>query len=135
MTMSVCVSTVIVALLLIFGRFIAGAFTETQEVIDMTMRMLWILALGYMTFSVANVLWGVVRGAGDAISPLWASVFNSVIIRLPTAYLFVYLLARPEALMFSLATAWTANMVLAIIVFRIGKWRTKGLVQRVESKS
>ena len=128
--MIICTSAVTVVTILILGRFIAGAFTETQEVIDLTMRMLWILALGYIAFSVANVLWGVVRGAGDAISPLWASIFNSVIIRLPTAYLFVYLMARPEALMFSLASAWTVNMILSIIVFRIGKWRTKGLVHR-----
>ena len=123
-------SIVMVTAILVFGRFIAGAFTETQEVIDLTMRMLWILAFGYMAFSVANILWGVVRGAGDAISPLWASIFNSIIIRLPTAYLFVYLIGRPEALMYSLLAAWTANMLLAVIVFRIGKWRTKGLVQR-----
>jgi len=123
-------SAVMVTVVLILGRFIARAFTDTPEIIELTMRMLWILALGYIAFSVANVLWGVVRGAGDAISPLWASIFNSVIIRLPTAYLLVYLLARPEALMLSLASTWTANMVLSIIVFRMGKWRTKGLVHR-----
>jgi len=122
-------SVIMITVVLLFGRFIAGAFTETQQVIDLTMRMLWILALGYIAFSVANILWGVIRGAGDAISPLWASVFNSVVIRLPTAYLLVYLMGRPEALMLSLASTWTFNMILSMIVFRIGKWRTKGLVQ------
>ena len=128
--MSMSVSTVLVILMLTFGRFIAGAFTETQEVIDLTMRMLWILALGYIAFSANIVLWGVIRGAGDAISPLWASVFNSVIIRLPTAFLFVYLLGRPEALMLSLVSAWVFNLFIAIFVYRRGKWRTKGLIKK-----
>jgi len=123
-------ATIIVVAILIFGRYIAGMFTDTQEVLDLTMRMLWILALGYISFSVSNVLWGLIRGAGDAISPLWASVINSVIIRLPTAYLFVHLIGRPEALMLSLVTSWGVGLIFAIIIFRVGKWRTKGIVQK-----
>jgi Na+-driven multidrug efflux pump len=127
---SVCSSIVLVAVILAFGEFVAGWFTETQEVIDLTMRMLWILAFGYITFSASNVLWGLIRGAGDAISPLWASVINSVIIRLPSAYLLVHLMGRPDALMYSLVTSWSFGLLFAIIIFRIGKWRTKGLVHK-----
>jgi len=127
---SVGTSLVLVTIMLLFGRYIAGAFTETQEVVDLTMRMLWILAIGYISFSAANVLWGVIRGAGDAISPLWAAVINSIVIRLPSAYLLVYLIGRPEALMYSLVTSWTFGLLFAIIIFRIGKWRSKGLVKK-----
>jgi putative MATE family efflux protein len=127
--MSVGTSIVMVAVILLFGRYIAGAFTQTQEAVDLTMRMLWILALGYLAFSGANVLWGVIRGAGDAISPLWASIINSIIVRLPSAYLLVYLLGRPDALMYSLVISWSFGLLYAITVYRIGKWRTKGLVQ------
>jgi len=126
--MSVGTSIVMVAVILLFGRYIAGAFTQTQEAVDLTMRMLWILALGYLAFSGANVLWGVIRGAGDAISPLWASIINSIIVRLPSAYLLVYLLGRPDALMYSLVISWSFGLLYAITVYRIGKWRTKGLV-------
>jgi len=120
----------IVVLVLLFGRYIAGMFTETPEIVDLTMRMITILVVGYIAMSAGNVLWGVIRGAGDAISPLWASVINSVIIRLPSAYLLVYLIGRPEALMYSLAASWTFGLILAVIVHRIGKWRTKGLVHK-----
>jgi len=130
---SLCTSAVLVVAVLTFGRYIAGAFTETQDVVDLTMRMLWILVPGYIAFSAANVLWGVIRGAGDAISPLWAAVINSIVIRLPTAYLLVYLLGRPEALMFSLMTSWIFGLLFAVVIFRIGKWRKKGLVQTQQS--
>jgi len=128
--MSVCTSIVLITIMLTFGRFIAGAFTQTQEAVDLTMRMLWILAFGYIAFSAANILWGVIRGAGDAISPLWASFVNSVIIRLPTAYLFVYLMGKPEALMYSLLASWTFGLLYATVIYRLGKWRSKGLVQK-----
>ena len=129
--MSVGTSIVMITIILLFGRYIAGAFTETQEAVDLTMRMLWILAVGYLAFSFANVLWGVIRGAGDAISPLWASIINSIIVRLPSAYLLVYLLGRPDALMYSLVISWTFGLLFAITVFRIGKWRSKGLVKKI----
>ena len=123
-------SAVTIAAVLIFGRYIAGMFTQTEEVVALTMRMLWILVFGYLAFTVANVLWGVIRGAGDAISPLWVAAINSVIIRLPSAYLLVHILGRPEALMLSLLITWTCNMLFGIVVYRMGKWRTKGLIHK-----
>ena len=101
----------------------------------MGVRMIMILALGYITLSAGNVFWGVIRGAGDAISPLWASFINSVIIRLPSAYLLVYLLGEPEALMYSLTASWMFGLLLAVIVHRRGKWRTKGLVRQSHNES
>lgn len=123
---------VVVVLILLFGRYIAGMFTETAEIVDLTMRMIVILVIGYFAMSASNVLWGVIRGAGDAVSPLWASFINSVIIRLPSAYLLVHLMGRPEAIMYSLTASWTFGFVLAVIIHRRGKWRTKGLVHKKE---
>jgi hypothetical protein len=37
--------------------------------------------------------------------------------------------------MFSLLIAWTTNMTLAIIVYRIGKWRNKGIVVSANSEN
>lgn len=133
--MAILVSLVLLAGILTFGRYIAGAFTETQEVIDLTMRMLWILALGYLAFSGNIVIWGVIRGAGDAMSPLWGALINSVVIRLPSAFLFVHLMGTPEALMLSLLASWVSNLIISIIVLRIGKWRTKGLIPHRNQES
>jgi len=123
-------SIIIVAAILLFGEYIAGLFTQTELIVKTTMRMLWILAAGYISLAIANVFWGMIRGAGDAISPLWASLINSVIIRLPTAYILVHLINRPEALMISLLASWMCGLVFALIIFRIGKWRNKGIVKR-----
>ncbi|MCL2171291.1 MAG: MATE family efflux transporter [Defluviitaleaceae bacterium] len=127
--MAAVTAIILVGIILIFGRPIAGLFTNTGDVIDTSQRMLRILAPGYVAFSIAMVYMGAVRGAGDAISPFWASIVNTIVIRVPSAYLFVHLMGRPEALMYSLLAAWTVNMILSITVYRIGKWRKSGIVK------
>jgi putative MATE family efflux protein len=119
---------VILSLILLFGHHVAGAFTQTQEVVDMSVRMLRILAPGYLALSISMVFWGVIRGAGDAISPLWGAIAIVAVIRVPSAYLLVHYLGVPEALMFSMLLGWLSNLTMAILIFRRGKWREKSLV-------
>jgi putative MATE family efflux protein len=126
--MSFVTTIIFISIILFFGQQIAGAFTETQEVIDLTIRMLWILSLGFVAFSVNIVLWGTIRGAGDAISPLWGALINTVVVRVPTAFLFVHLMGTPEAIMYSLLAAWVSNLFISIVIYRRGKWRTKSII-------
>ena len=126
--MSAGIALVMIVLVLLLAEFIAGTFTDTREVIDVSRRMLLILSPGYVALSLAMVYWGTVRGAGDAISPLWASFINTVLVRVPAAYLFVHWFGVPEAIMYGLLVAWISNVFLAYGVYRIGKWRKKGLV-------
>ena len=127
--MAISVAVILVTGILLFAGIIARSFTDTIEVTELSTRMLRILAPGHIALSVAMVLWGAVRGAGDAISPLWAALINTMVIRVPAAYLFVHLIGEPEAIMYGLLASWTVNMFLALTVYRIGKWRTKGIVK------
>jgi len=129
------VALVLMLIILVFARQISGLFTQTEAVLDMSVLFLRILALGYLTFSVNMVLWGAIRGAGDAMTPMWASIINTIVIRVPVAYLLVYLIGQPVALMYSLLIAWVTNTVLAIIAYRRGKWRTTGIVKREENSA
>ena len=130
MIMATSIAAIIVTIILLFGHHIAGAFTDTQEVIDLSMRMLRILAIGYVIFAANMVFWGVIRGAGDAVTPLWCSVINTVFIRVPSAFLFVHFIGSPEALFFSLLMGWTTYAILGALVFRFGRWRSKGLIKK-----
>lgn len=122
---------VLLSLILLFGHHVAGAFTQTREVIDLSIRMLRILALGYLALSIGMVFWGVIRGAGDAMSPLWGAVAIVAVVRVPTAYLFVHYFGVPEAIMFSMLIGWISNFSIALYVYRRGKWREKGLIRHV----
>ena len=120
---------IMVTMIWIFGRQIASMFTQTNEVLAMSIRFLRILTTGYLAFSVNMVLLGAIRGAGDAITPLWVAFVNTFVIRVPAAYLLVHFLGDPVALIYSLLLAWTTNTLLTFIAYRVGNWRTKGLIK------
>ena len=127
--MAVGTTLVLVMVIVFLGRFIAGVFTQTQEIIDLTAIWLRLLAIGFIPFSLSNVLWGTIRGAGDAISPLWGAAINSVFIRLPAAFILVEIIGEPVALIYSTLLAWTGTTLISIIVYKMGRWRTKGIIR------
>ena len=131
--MAAGVAFIMVMGILLFGRQIAGLFTQTEYVLDMSVRFIRILAFGYLAFSVCMVLWGTIRGSGDAITPMWASLLNTALIRVPLAYLLVHILDDPVALIYSLLISWTTITILSGVSYRIGRWRTAGLVKKTEA--
>ena len=127
-------STAITLILLFLSPVLFGFFTKTPELIDLAVRMIRIMAVGYICISVTQVLGGVMRGAGDTVSPMWISIISTIVIRVPTAYILAHLTksaefphGQPIALFGSLMISWVLGMVLSIIVFAIGKWKKKML--------
>ncbi|MCF6463093.1 MATE family efflux transporter, partial [Clostridium sp. Cult1] len=88
---AVGVSTTITILILIFGKHLMGVFTNTKELVDLSMHMMRILAAGYIAMAITQCLSGVMRGAGDTITPMWISLITTVVIRVPVAYGLAYL--------------------------------------------
>jgi Na+-driven multidrug efflux pump len=124
------VSIVLVAALLLFGKYLFGIFTTTTELIDLAGQMMRIMAAGYVAISITQVLGGVMRGCGDTVTPMWISILNTVVLRLPTAYALAYFTrsaqwpnGHPFALSTSLLIAWVMGMVLSVLAFRYGKTR------------
>ena len=123
--------------LLLFGRYMFALFTDTQELIDLAMRMMQILAFGYIAIAVSQVLGGVMRGAGDTVTPMWISLFTTICLRVPLAYCLAWFTrceawpnGRPEALFFSLLIPWVLGAVISSVAYRRGGWR-KALDQPV----
>ena len=129
-------SAAITAVLLLFGRHLFSLFTDTPALIDLANRMIRLMAVGYICISVTQVLGGVMRGAGDTTTPMWVSMISTILIRVPVAYGLAYLTRTPEfphgqpiALFSSLMISWTLGMVISIIVFSVGKWKKKMILQ------
>ncbi|WP_346920502.1 MATE family efflux transporter [Clostridium sp. UBA7339] len=132
---AVGVSTVITILILIFGKYLMGVFTDTAELVDLSMHMMRILAVGYIAMAVTQSLSGVMRGAGDTMTPMWISLITTVILRVPVAYGIAYLTrsaayptGRPESTFISLLVSWTLGAIVTTVFFKRGKWRNKGFV-------
>ncbi len=128
------VSVILVAAILLFGRALMGMFTSTQEVIDYSMKMMQIMAVGYVAMAVTQTLSGSMRGAGDTITPMWISIITTVVTRMPLAYLLAYLTrseinpnGNPNSLYISLMVSWLLGALLTSIMYRLGKWKTKGI--------
>ena len=128
--MAVGLSCVITVGILFFGRYLFGVFTTTAELITLASRMMAIMAAGYIGVAFTQVYGGVMRGAGDTMTPMWISMITTVVMRVPLAYIFAYFShsdiwphGRPESLSFSLLISWLAGAVISYAAYRHGKWR------------
>lgn len=126
------VSTVVTSVILIFGKYLMGIFTNTPELVNLSMNIMRILALGYIVMAVLQSLSGVMRGAGDTVTPMWISIFQTVLFRMPLAYLLCWLTRTPEApngnwvcLPVSLLLAWVTGTLITCFFYIRGGWKKK----------
>lgn len=127
-------SAAITGLILLFGPHLMSIFTDTKELAELSASMMRILALGYIAMAVTQSLSGVMRGAGDTMTPMWISMMTTVIIRVPLVYGLVYLTKTPElpqgryeSLWISLLCAWLLGALITFIFYRLGRWKKKAL--------
>jgi len=130
--MAVGFAAAVTGILLLGGHVLFDLFTDTQSLMDLAVRMMRILALGYLCMAVTQVLGGVMRGCGDTVTPMWISLVTTIVLRIPVAYGLAYLTrcaeypnGRPEALFTSLLVSWSMGALISALVFRKGTWRKK----------
>lgn len=127
-------SAVITALILMFGRYLMAIFTSTEELVLLSANMMKILAAGYIAMAVTQSLSGVMRGAGDTVTPMWISMITTVVIRVPLAYGIAFLTRTPEmpqgsytCIWISLLCSWVLGAVITAFCYRLGRWKKKAL--------
>ena len=129
------ISTILTVLILLFGRYLMGIFTTTESLISLSNNMMRILSLGYIAMEVTQCLSGIMRGAGDTMTPMWISIVVSVLLRVPLAYLMVFLSKTPELprgncymMQVSMLITWLTGAFITYIMYRRGKWSGKAVV-------
>ncbi len=132
--MAALVSAVITVIILLFGQYLMALFTKTASLVDLSMDMMRILAVGYIAMAVTQSLSGVMRGAGDTLTPMWISIISTIVIRVPLAYSLVYLTksdaypqGRQECIFISLLVSWVLGAVITSIMYKVGRWKKKAL--------
>ena len=114
------------ALMLVFAPQIAGWFTDDPAVLHHGTNCLRILGVGYPFYAVGMIMIQALNGAGDTVTP---SVLNFVcfwLLQIPLAYW----LARhagygPEGVFAAIVVSESLLSLLAIGVFRRGRWRDR----------
>lgn len=139
--MAVGCSAVITGVILLFGKYLMMIFTDTTDLVNQSMSIMRILAVGYIAVGVTQSLSGVMRGAGDTMTPMWISLFTTVVLRVPLAYLLSYLTRTPElpygrfeSIPVSLLIAWVMGAVVTALFYKLGKWKKNAtkILERIE---
>ena len=131
---AVATSAVITSLILLFGKALMGIFTNTAELVELSRNMMGILAVGYIAMAVTQSLSGVMRGAGDTMTPMWISLATTILIRVPIAYGISFLTRTPElpngrqeCVFISLLSSWLIGAIITFIFYKRGKWKEKAV--------
>jgi putative MATE family efflux protein len=122
--MAIAVACLMGLVFLLFSHPLARLYTDDLEVAALAGTVLKILALAQPGQSTQLTLAGALRGAGDTMYPLYASIFGIWIFRVAVAFVFVNVLG------WGLIGAWSAlvldqytRALIVLLRFRSGKWK------------
>lgn len=125
---AMAVSAAITVLILTFGRHLMGIFTDTEELVDLSMHLMWILSVGYVAMAVTQSLSGVMRGMGNTMTPMWISLIMTIGIRVPIAYGISYMTRTSElpygnrdCIYISLLISWIIGAGITYFFYLRGK--------------
>ena len=113
-------------LVIIFDEEIVRVFTEDTEVVRIGADCLRIITYGMVAYG-----WGMVgvqsfNGAGDTLTPLWINIGSFWLVKIPLAYVLARTLGwGPDGIWFSVTVAYVLQAVLAMAVFKRGRWKER----------
>ena len=139
--MAAGVAAIVTALLLLFGRSVMGLFTRTEIILDTGIHLMRILAAGYIFFFITQCLCGTMAGAGQTMATMKVSVLATFGIRLPLAYLLVWMTkspqhpqGMPEAMYISQLCAWLFGTAYSYWLYkRMNRKDTNRLIMKKEA--
>ncbi|NLP45709.1 MAG: MATE family efflux transporter [Epulopiscium sp.] len=118
------ISTIMAIVFFLFSKQLVGLYTNDPEIIKNASTVLKIIAFVQPFQSSQLILAGGLRGAGDTVWPLVATLLSLLCIRTSLAYLFV------KVLHYGLLGAWIAifvdqfvRWIIIYLRFLSGKWK------------
>jgi Na+-driven multidrug efflux pump len=110
----------------IWPEFFMGLFIQERSVIDFGANALRIVSFGFLMYGFGMVIIQAFNGAGDTNTPTWIHFFCFWLLEIPLAYnLSIVMGFREYGVYFAILSAETVLTIIAIILFRRGKWKLK----------
>ena len=128
--MSSLVALSITSFVLLSKESLIGLFNQDPEVIRIGSEYLVIVSGCYLLFAGMFSFNGVMRGAGDTLIPMFITLFALWLIRVPGAY-YLSGFMNETGICWSVPIGWVAGLILSIIYYKTGKWKTKLVVKPV----
>lgn len=132
--MALATALVLVPVIVLCGPWLMELFTpDSPELVKKAMSMLYMLAPGYIAVGVTQCLQGVMRGAGDTMTPMWISFGTTILLRIPLAYAMVALAKSAGAEIFtqqsmvftSMLICWFVGLAITALCYVKGGWKKK----------
>lgn len=112
-----------IALFLLFERPALGLFLGMDSpALPIAMHIQWIATWSFLLFGITLVIFGTVRANGAVVMPLIILAIGLLPVRIGFAYLGRDWLGA-DALWWSFPASTLANLVLAVLYFRSGRWK------------
>jgi len=128
--MTSVISISVSLLTLLFSHTIMGVFVADKYVIDVGARYLMIVSWYYVVFSTMFVFHAVFKGAGDTVIPMFITLFALWVIRIPISH-YLSLKIGVEGIWYGIPAAWFCGLLLTMIYYFIGNWKTKVVATRI----
>ncbi len=114
--------------IVIFKWHLIALFNSDPAVVAIGTRYLLIVGGFYIVFSSMFVLTGVLRGAGDALIPMFVTILALWGIRIPVS---AWLSGRigTDGIWWGIPIAWTAGLLLLAAYYRTGRWKRGAAAQ------
>ncbi|GAB4239691.1 MAG: MATE family efflux transporter [Ekhidna sp.] len=116
---------VVAIVFFIFANPILDIFGAEEAVRDIGIEALRIICFGYIFFAYGMVIGQAFNGSGDTFTPLIISLIVFWAIQIPMAYLLAITYDwGPTGVFFCIAFCHSLYAVIAIALFKRGKWKT-----------
>lgn len=123
---NVAFMTILGILLLILAPTIVGWFSSEPDILRFGTSCLRIMGIGYPAYAAGMILIQALNGAGDTRSPSFMNLVCFWIVQIPLAYwLAVSIGLGPDGVFTAIVLSETLLTVIAVFVFRSGRWRTQ----------
>lgn len=117
-------SAAVAALCIVFARPLIGFFTDDPQALFWGYWALIYIALSLPFATVSMAFSGALRGAGDTMSPLWATLVGTLAIGPLVAWvLALHTSVGPAGVWIGMAISMVAQALFTGIIFKRGRWK------------
>ena len=122
----VIISIFMILSVTLFSRFIMGLFNREQEVIAAGTKIVRILGIGYIFFTVNLAMESGLAGAADTVSPMLINIVILWFVQLPLVYILSQMMELgTTGIWIALVISPVIQCVITTLRFRQGHWKLK----------
>jgi putative MATE family efflux protein len=106
------------------GEWVVRLLNSDPKVLPTAIQTLRIISAGYVLYGVSMVMMNALNGSGDTKTPTWINFVCFWLFQIPLAYFLSDTLHMgPKGVFIAIVTAESLIAVVAVIIFRRGKWK------------